>query len=89
MEKERLFQKLGTREAEVAVSQTVEDYIIAKHARSILSLDTMTASQAAQFDTEMQALLLPFAQDGLLTFSVIGRIIWGKPKGGAKWAGFG
>ena len=84
LEKERLFQKLGTHEAEVAVSQTVEDYITAKHGRSILSLDTMTASQATQFDTEMQALLLPFAQDGLLTFSVIGRIIWGKPKGGAK-----
>jgi trans-aconitate methyltransferase len=84
LEKERLFQKLGTHETEVAVSQTVEDYITAKHARSILSLDTMTAEQATQFDTEMQALLLPFAQDGLLTFSVIGRIIWGKPKSGAK-----
>lgn len=84
LEKERLFQKRGTHEAEVVVSQTVEDYITAKHGRSILSLDTMTALQATQFHTEMQALLLPFAQDGLLTFSVIGRIIWGKPKGGAK-----
>ncbi len=44
----------------------------------------MTAEQATEFDTEMQVLLLPFAQDGLLTFSVIGRIIWGKPNGGAK-----
>jgi hypothetical protein len=44
----------------------------------------MTAWQARQFDTEMQALLLPCAQDGLLTFSVSGRIIWGKPKGGAQ-----
>jgi hypothetical protein len=66
LEKERLLQKLGMHETEVAVSQTVEDYITAKHARSILSLDTMTAEQATQFDTEMQALLLPFAQDGLL-----------------------
>ena len=44
----------------------------------------MTAEQAAQFDREMQALLLPFAQNGLLTFSVVGGIIWGKPKSGAK-----
>lgn len=81
--KERLFQKLGERQtAPVSVKQTVEDYIAAQHARSTLSLDTMTAEQAAQFDREMQALLLPFAQDGLLTFSVVGGITWGKPKSG-------
>ena len=85
LEKERLFQKLGERQtAPVSVKQTVEDYIAAKHARSTLSLDTMTAEQAAQFDMEMQALLLPFAQDGRLIFSVVGGITWGKPKSGAK-----
>jgi len=85
LEKERLFQRLGEREtAPVAVKQTVEDYIAAQHARSTHSLDTLTAEQATQFDMEMQALLLPFAQDGLLTFSVVGGIIWGKPKSGAK-----
>ena len=85
-EKERLFQQLGYRLASpVSVSQTVEDYIAAQHARSILSLDTMTAEQATQFDREMRALLLPFARDGLLTFSVVGGIRWGKPKSGAKF----
>ncbi len=85
LEKERLFQKLGERTyAPVSVSQTVEDYIASQHARSTLSLDTMTAEQARQFDREMQALLLPFAQNGLLTFSVVGGITWGKPKSGEK-----
>lgn len=85
LEKERLFQQLGKRmTAPVSVSQTVADYIAAQHARSTLSLDTMTAEQATQFDMEMQALLLPFAQDGLLTFSVVGGIKWGKPKSGAR-----
>ncbi len=85
LEKERLFQQLGYRlTAPVSVKQTVEDYIAAQHARSTLSLDTMTAKQATQFDREMQALLLPFAQDGLLPFSVVGGIRWGKPKSGAK-----
>ncbi len=83
LEKYQLFQKLGERKtAPVLVSQRVEDYIAAQHARSTLSLDTMTAEQAAQFDTEMQALLLPFTQDGFLTFSVVGGITWGKPKSG-------
>jgi ubiquinone/menaquinone biosynthesis C-methylase UbiE len=80
LEKEQLFQQLGYRlTAPVPVSQTVEDYIAAQHAVSTLSLDTMTAGRAAQFDREMQALLLPFAQDGLLTFNVVGGIRWGKP----------
>lgn len=49
-----------------------------------LSLETMTSEQETQFDTEMRALLWPFAQDGLLTFSVAGGITWGKPKSGEK-----
>ncbi len=85
LEKRRLFQKLGEcKTMPVPVRQTVEDYIAAQHARSTLSLDTMTPSQAAQFDMEMQALLLPFVQDGLLTFSVVGGITWGKPKSGER-----
>ncbi len=64
------------------MQQTIADYIAAQHARSSLSLDTMTAEQAAQFDAEMQTLLSPFAHDGLLTFNVVGGIIWGKPLSG-------
>ncbi len=80
LEQARLFHKLGERQtAPVPVSQTVEDYIAAQHARSTLSLATMTAEQAAQFDREMQELLLPFAHDGLLTFHVVGGVTWGKP----------
>ena len=85
LEKYQLFQKLGERKtAPVSVRQTVEDYIAAQHARSNLSLETMTAEQAAQFDAEMQALLAPFARDGLLTLSVVGGITWGKTLGGVS-----
>jgi len=80
LEKYQLFQKLDEREtAAVIVQQTVEDYIAAQHGRSSLSLETMTAEQAEQFKTEMQSLLAPFAQDSLLTLSVVGGITWGKP----------
>jgi hypothetical protein len=44
----------------------------------------MTTEQAAQFDAEMQALLAPFAQDGLLTLQIVGEITWGKPLSGAS-----
>lgn len=83
LEKHRLFQKLGEcKTTPVPMRQTVEDYIAAQHARSNLSLETMTASQAAQFDREMQALLFPFAKSGLLTFPVVGGITWGRPLSG-------
>ena len=83
LEKDRLFQQLGERKtAQVSVRQTVEDYIAAQHGRSNLSLESMTAEQAVQFDAEMQALLLPFAQDGLLTLHVVSEITWGKPLSG-------
>jgi len=83
LEKYHLFQRLGEwKTAAVSVRQTVEDYGAAQHARSSLSLEAMTAEQAAQFDTELQTLLLPYALDGLLTLSVVGGITWGKPKSG-------
>jgi ubiquinone/menaquinone biosynthesis C-methylase UbiE len=83
LEKDQLFQKLGERKTTaVSERQTVADYIAAQHSRSILSLETMTAEQAAQLDAQMQVLLAPFAQDGLLTLSVVGELIWGKPLGG-------
>ena len=78
-----MFQQLGERQtAPVAMRQTVEDYIAAHHGCSCVSLESMTAEQSAQFDAEMQALLFPFAHDGLLTLQVVGEITWGKPLSG-------
>jgi ubiquinone/menaquinone biosynthesis C-methylase UbiE len=83
LEKYHLFHKLGERCTEpLFVRQTIEDYIASQHARSSLSLESMTPENAAQFDTQMQALLLPFAQDGLLSLHISGGITWGKPLDG-------
>ncbi len=79
-EKRQLFKKQG--EAVTApepLRQPIEDCIAAQHARSSLSLDTMTSEQAAQFDWEMRELLLPFAQDDCVTMQITGRVVWGKP----------
>jgi ubiquinone/menaquinone biosynthesis C-methylase UbiE len=80
LEQYQLFQKMGERKTlPVSMRQTVEDYIAAQHAHSGLSLDAMTGEQAAQFDTEMQALLAPFAPEGWLSLHVVSGITWGKP----------
>jgi 2-polyprenyl-3-methyl-5-hydroxy-6-metoxy-1,4-benzoquinol methylase len=78
-----LFEPVGEREtAPISVQQSAEDYISAHHARSSLSLDAMTAENALRFDAEMQALLMPFAHEGVLTLTVAGGMTWGKPKSG-------
>jgi hypothetical protein len=75
-----LFEPLGERATEpISMQQTVDDYISGHHARSSLSLDAMTAENALRFDAEMQALLVPFAHEGVLTLSVAGGITWGRP----------
>lgn len=80
LEKYRLFQKEGESvTAPEPLRQSIEDYIAAQHARSALSLDTMIAEQATQFQAEMRELLQPFAQDGLLTLNIAGHIVWGRP----------
>lgn len=80
-----LFEPLGKREtAPVMMRQSVADYIAAQHSRSGFSLDAMPAAQAAQFDAELQAVLVPFASDGALTFQVVGGFTWGKPREGAR-----
>jgi hypothetical protein len=66
----------------VPVQQTVADYIAAHHARSSLSLETMSGERAAEFDAEMRTLLEPFAEDGILSFSVVAGTTWGKPLSG-------
>ncbi len=83
LEKYQLFKKLGERETEaILVRQTIEDYIASQHARSSLSLESMTPEHAAQFHAQIQALLLPFAQEGMLTLPIVGGITWGKPLNG-------
>lgn len=78
--KYRLFQKQGERTtAAVPFRQTISDCVAAQHARSSLSLDTLTTEQAAQFDASLYELLLPGAEDGYVTMPIIGRMVWGKP----------
>ncbi len=80
LEKAGLFLTLGSRvTAPVPMQQSVDDYIAGQHAQSNLSLDTMGADEAAVFAQEMRDLLEPFAKDDVLSFSVVGHLIWGKP----------
>lgn len=79
-EHRRLFQKQGeVTTTPVVLQQTIEEYIAAQHARSTLSLETMPSQWAVQFAARMRELLLPFAQDNMLSMQIAGQIVWGKP----------
>jgi predicted TPR repeat methyltransferase len=76
-----LFQKLGeTLTISEPLQQPIAAYIAAQHARSTLSLDTLGPRRAQQFEAEMCELLVPFAQDSMLTMQIVGHIVWGKPR---------
>ncbi|HEY1348887.1 MAG TPA: class I SAM-dependent methyltransferase [Ktedonobacteraceae bacterium] len=79
-ERRGLFRRQGeTTTTPVVWRQSIEEYIAAQHARSTLSLETMPAQWAVQFGACMRELLLPFAQDKMLTMQIAGHIIWGRP----------
>lgn len=83
----QLFEKFGEHTtAPIPLKQTIDDYIAAQHARSALSLDTMSAEQAVQFAAQMRELLLPFSQEEMLTIDIVGHIVWGKPLRGQEHA---
>lgn len=85
LEKYHLFQQRGEQTtAPVPLLQTIEDYTNAQHARSSLSLATLSDAQAGQFAREMHALLSPYAQDGYITVQVIGHVVWGTPLNGGQ-----
>lgn len=85
LENAGLFKRLGVRHTEpFLIKQTVSDYIESQHARSSLSLETMTLSEVEGFKQDMRNLLQPFATHDVLTFSVVGKVVWGKPQSSSK-----
>lgn len=79
LERRQLFQRRG-HQATVPVrfTQSVADYIESFHARNGLSRDRM-GSTAAAFDRELEGLVLPYADAGMVTLHIVGEMTWGLP----------
>lgn len=83
IERDHLFQRLGEyTTAPMTQRQSIEEYIGRQHSRSGFSLDQMPKEQSKRFRAEALALLLPFADQDMLTLEIVGHIIWGKPLSG-------
>lgn len=60
--------------------QSVEDFILGQHSRATWSRAAMGAGLAAEFDAELDALMRPFAVDGMLELEMVSHLTWGAPR---------
>jgi trans-aconitate methyltransferase len=81
LEKRKLFQKLGEKTTTpVLFEQTVDDYIESFHSRASFSRERMTAENVNEFDSQLRALVTPYAKNGKLELQITGQVVWGKPE---------
>lgn len=82
LEQRHLFQLQGQYEtAPVPFQQPITAYIQSFHARNGFSLDRMNPLAAAQFDSELRALVEPFCSHGMVEQQISARILYGHPLG--------
>jgi SAM-dependent methyltransferase len=60
--------------------QGVEDFILGQHSRATWSRAAMGDALAAEFDRELDALMRPFAVDGILALEMVSHLTWGAPR---------
>lgn len=77
---ERWLDIAGKRDFVFSFRQTVEDFIACQHSRASWSRARMGAAAAAEFDADLDALLRPHAQDGMLEFELTTELVWGAPR---------
>jgi SAM-dependent methyltransferase len=60
--------------------QSVEDYIACQHSRASWSRTRMGEALSAEFDRDLDTLLRPWAEDGMLTMELTSELTWGGPR---------
>ncbi|HEX5377185.1 MAG TPA: class I SAM-dependent methyltransferase [Phenylobacterium sp.] len=70
----------GRERFEHRFDQSVEDFIAGQHSRATWSRAAMGPELAAEFDRELDALVRPFATDGVLTLEIVSDLTWGAPR---------
>lgn len=58
------------------VCQRIEDFIACQYSRDTFA-PTKLGNRLARFDQELRALLLPYADEGVLSYSVQSHLVWG------------
>jgi SAM-dependent methyltransferase len=64
--------------------QSVDDFVVCQHSRATWSRAAMGELLAAAFDRELDALMRPFAADGVLELEIVSELTWGAPRATRK-----
>ena len=76
-----LFDKVGNQHTRpVPFVQSGEDYIQSIHSRNGFSHERLGEDASRTFDDAVRQLLAPLLNEGRLTLSIIGEVIWGIPQ---------
>ncbi len=70
----------GSEDFAFEFEQAVEDFISAQHSTATFARAKMGEAQSAAYDAELQAVLEPFADNGVLRFEVQSNLVWGRPR---------
>ena len=60
--------------------QSVKDFTASLHSTATWARAAMGQALAAEFDGELEALLAPYAKDGLLKLDLVSELTWGAPR---------
>ena len=60
--------------------QGLQDFIAGQHSRATWARAAMGAEAAAEFDRDLERLLLPFVVDGVLELELQSHLTWGAPR---------
>ncbi len=60
--------------------QSVEDFITSQHSRATWARSVMGEALADEFDRDLEALMRPYAKEGLLEFELVSELTWGAPR---------
>ena len=76
---ERWMNVAGRRTFGFDYRQSVSDFVACQHSRATWTIKQLGAAVAAEFDRELTEMLVPFARDGQLEFSLQTNLVWGTP----------
>ena len=63
-----------------SVFQSVQDFITSQHSTATWARAAIGEALAAAFDRDLEALVTPFARDGLLRLDLVSELTWGAPR---------
>lgn len=80
LRRDGLFDEVGRATCgPVPFRQTVTDYVEQFHSTASLAREHMSRREALDFDHAVEAVVRPFASDGVVELSIVATLTWGRP----------